>query len=634
MLGAAYVELRGRPEPLYDSLNKSESHVKGWGSRLVGSMGSAGKAAFSAFAAGSVALTNGLAAAFAHAVKAGSDMNEAMDAAKTQFGSGASVITEGAQKMADEFHRSKLEFTEGAIRLGVFGASMGKGEKQAASFGVEMARLAAQIGSDKNVPMADMIDKLASGLAGETEPLRRFGLVMSEADVQAAGWALGLAKVGDELDAQSKVAARAALIQAGFAKSQGNLEKTAGSMANRMAAAKGQIENAWIDLGMALQPAAVRMAEVIGRGMSKAESYLSAARETFASWADKVADAFEWVGDKVVAWGPTVEKVFASVMTLVAPLGQVIADAYAGIGARLEVVGSFLVANQDVVFAWGKAFADACSTVNGWMGKVYDFIGGQIEGIVDAFRYWDAVVEDTDLRIGQFGTDVGVVIDWLLNAWGSYGAWFGNNFVNLFIDALKLQYLAYKNFVGNIINLASEMFEYIASGGKQEFDFGKLNLVGDLGRGFQANTEALPAIGMPEFNHSATDNARQKLWDGVAKQEEQRLGGINLGGGEEGLGATGMLAAMVGEGVAKGMRQGPEGSGGFAGKGANTGDLDIGDTEDRKSQVLKIADLGRKAQESQGKDDVPKKQLKKLEDIEAAIKAQETLRGPQRTVIS
>lgn len=638
-LGAAYVEITGRSEGFSRALDLTESRVDAFGSRLANKLGGIGTAAFSALAGGVTNAGNSIAEAFAHAVKAGSDFNEAVDAAGTQFGDNSKIIIDGAQKMADEFHRSKLDFVEGATRLGVFGTSMGKTEKQAAEFGVTMTKLAAQIGSDKNVDMKDMIANISSGLAGETEPLRKYGLVMSENDVTAAGWAMGLAKVGEELSAQAKVEARAALIQAGFVKSLGNLEKTAGSMANRMAAAKGMVENAWIDIGTALQPAAVRMAEVIGQGMTRAVKYLDASKATFASWADKVAAAFEWSRDAVVGWWPTVERIFGAAKAFAEPMAAAWLENLNAIGGRLTTVGEFLVANMDVVKAWGLAYVQACQTVSGWYGKTADFIGGAIEGIVASYRYWDTVQEDTALRIGQFGTDVAAVFESMHQNAYVFGEWLVEEWPNLFRDAFVGAWSIASNFTRNLLDLLDEI-QYCFANGFGDFDTDKLNIF-KPGKDFQAQTNA-PTWAAVGIDHSATDAAREKLWNGVADKEAERtapaqpkqegpkgwLGGL-LDEVKTGWGIIITDLVEKGAAEAKAREQGA-----LASKAPGLGEMQVGDPEDRKSQVLKIADLGRKAQESQGKDDVPQKQLKMLENINATLKARDALQPAPRARFS
>jgi hypothetical protein len=57
-----------------------------------------------------------------------------------------------------------------------------------------MVGLAEDLKSFNDVPVEDALDALRSGLLGEAEPLRKFGVSLSEARVQAEAYALGIAK--------------------------------------------------------------------------------------------------------------------------------------------------------------------------------------------------------------------------------------------------------------------------------------------------------------------------------------------------------------------------------------------------------------------------------------------------------
>ncbi|MDG6746336.1 SDR family NAD(P)-dependent oxidoreductase, partial [Staphylococcus aureus] len=74
---------------------------------------------------------------------------------------------------------------------------------------------------EKGTSFDEAIGKIRSGLSGESEPLRDFGVFLTEAAVKAKALELGMIKVGEELTEQGKIMARAILIQEGLADANG-----------------------------------------------------------------------------------------------------------------------------------------------------------------------------------------------------------------------------------------------------------------------------------------------------------------------------------------------------------------------------------------------------------------------------
>src|SRR3546814_6746259 len=80
--------------------------------------------------------------------------------------------------------------------------------QKAAEMSQIFAQLAQDLGSFYNVDTETAIQKLRSGLSGESELLRDFGVFLTEANVKAKALEMGLTGVGDELTEQEKILAR------------------------------------------------------------------------------------------------------------------------------------------------------------------------------------------------------------------------------------------------------------------------------------------------------------------------------------------------------------------------------------------------------------------------------------------
>jgi hypothetical protein len=121
---------------------------------------------------------------------------------------------------------------------------LGLQEDAAVDFGLEWTKLAGDFQSFFNVPFEEGFGAIRSGLVGETEPLKRFGIVIREAEVAERALLETGKEHTDQLTEAEKVQARYNLIveQAGVA--VGDLERTQQSAANqtrRMQAAYREI---------------------------------------------------------------------------------------------------------------------------------------------------------------------------------------------------------------------------------------------------------------------------------------------------------------------------------------------------------------------------------------------------------
>jgi phage-related protein len=142
----------------------------------------------------SLALTLPLVALGASATNAASDTIEALNKTRVVFGDAAGTVESFAETSAKSFGISRSEALSAAGTLGNLFRAMGAGEKVAAETSVELTKLAGDLASFNNADPTEVLDALRAGLVGEAEPLRRFGVSLSEARVEAEALATGLVK--------------------------------------------------------------------------------------------------------------------------------------------------------------------------------------------------------------------------------------------------------------------------------------------------------------------------------------------------------------------------------------------------------------------------------------------------------
>lgn len=319
-------------------------------SNTIGRLGSklrdfAGKGAIAAL----VAIGLGL----GHAVTLGADLNETLSKVGVTFGASADVVTHKADEMAARFGIVKGQFLDAAAAIGLIGKAAGLTQADAADMGASFAELATDVSSFYNVPVSDALDAIRSGLVGESEPLRRYGVLLNEAAVQSEAVRLGLAKAGDELTDQQKVIARASLITQGFADAHGDLARTADSVSNRMRELRGRVENAMATIGQRALP-------IVSTLLDQLLDSDSATRRWLETLARDVRPAF----DSLVNAGADVVHLLGEVWDTAEPAVRILAQiggaavlgAMTALADALEAVAGFLSGHAPLVIGLTAAW--------------------------------------------------------------------------------------------------------------------------------------------------------------------------------------------------------------------------------------------------------------------------------------
>ena len=230
-------------------IKKVGDDLGGMGSRLTSilpsftAMAVAGTAAFGAVAAGSLKLVN-----------MASNLEESQSKVNVVFGEAAGVVNEFAATSAQAFGITKQAALEATGTFGNLLQAFGTGKVQAAEMSTTLIGLAADLASFNNTSIEDAIQALRSGLSGETEPLKRFGVTINDARLKQEAMTLGLYDGKGALDINAKTQAAYALILKDTGLAQGDFARTSDGFANQMRILKASLSDAATELGVVLLP--------------------------------------------------------------------------------------------------------------------------------------------------------------------------------------------------------------------------------------------------------------------------------------------------------------------------------------------------------------------------------------------
>lgn len=256
------VEIVGDARKLNRTLKETETSTKRWASRLEGvSAGTAlgGRGGLGSSAAllkgGGIALGAGIATQKVNELThAASDLNEQITKSQAVFGKSASSIDRWSDTTAVSLGISKRAALEATGTFGNLFSTVGIASGPAADMSRALVGLASDLSSFNNADPSEVLDALRSGLIGEAEPLRRFGVLLSETRVQQQAMADTGKNSAKALTDQEKAFARYEIILNDTKKAQGDFARTSEGLAGQERILTAQTEDLEGKLGSKLLP--------------------------------------------------------------------------------------------------------------------------------------------------------------------------------------------------------------------------------------------------------------------------------------------------------------------------------------------------------------------------------------------
>lgn len=198
-------------------------------------------------------------------VKAASDLGESINAVGKTFGIASAAIEKFGETSAEQVGLSTRAFLQAATPLGAMLKNQGLDIKTVADETINLTKRAADMASVFNTDVNEALFAIQAGLRGETEPLRRYGITLSEVSIQQQALAQTGKTAASQLTTQEKAVARLSLIYAQSASTAGDFQDTVDGLANAQRVSAAQIENAQAKIGTAYLPVAARAAQVTGQ---------------------------------------------------------------------------------------------------------------------------------------------------------------------------------------------------------------------------------------------------------------------------------------------------------------------------------------------------------------------------------
>jgi hypothetical protein len=200
------------------------------------------------------------------------DATETQSKFDTVFADSSDAVDAWVTDLHNRFGIATADLRDAASTFGVFGKAAGLAANELPDFSTSLTQAGLDLASFYNVDPGEAFISLRSGLAGEAEPLRKFGIFLSDATLKAKAATLGL--TGELTEAQ-KVMVRHQLIMDGLGDAAGDLTRTQDSLANQQREASGRWEEIRTVVGTALIPTYERLYGLINDRLGPVTERLS-----------------------------------------------------------------------------------------------------------------------------------------------------------------------------------------------------------------------------------------------------------------------------------------------------------------------------------------------------------------------
>lgn len=257
----------------------------------------------------------------ASAINAASDFEESSAKISQIFGDAKDSIMEFADQAAQSLGQSKQDVLDAAGVFGTFGKAAGLAGEDLAGFTTDLTALASDLASFNNTSPEEAIQAIGAALRGESEPLRKYGILLDDASMRAEALKMGIYNGNGALTAQQKILAANSLIFQQSKDAQGDFARTSDGLANQQRILKAELENVTIEMGQKLLPVVLQfvhfandelvpLLKILADGFSaltssmktsrdvadELPSSLKAAGRQFGFFQGLVATAADWLG--------------------------------------------------------------------------------------------------------------------------------------------------------------------------------------------------------------------------------------------------------------------------------------------------------------------------------------------------
>ena len=251
------VEISAKIDKLLSELKKAKEGLGGIGvaaDKLVSKLKNVGEKMSKIGKSMTTYLTLPLAAIAGASIKMASDFTESLNKVDVAFKSSSKEVRKFAETTLETFGIAEGTALDMAALFGDMATSMGVPTDKAADLSTAMVGLAGDLSSFKNINIKEVTTALNGVFTGETESLKRLGIVMTQTNLKQFALSKGMSGNIESMTQAQKVQLRYAYILEKTKNAQGDFARTSDGSANQMRIFSESVKELSVAFGEILLP--------------------------------------------------------------------------------------------------------------------------------------------------------------------------------------------------------------------------------------------------------------------------------------------------------------------------------------------------------------------------------------------
>lgn len=227
------------------------------------------------------------------AIDISSSLTEVENVVRTTFGKYENLIQDFTKTSIQDFGMSELTAKQVASRFQAMGTAMGFAQGKMSDMSLNLTKLTADMASFYDMEQSDVARNLQAIFTGETEPLRKYGLDLTQATLKEWAMKQGLDADISSMSQAEKTMLRYQYVMANTAAAQGDFARTADTWANQVRVLKQSFEQLASIIGSALINAFKPFVRTLNAVMQKVISFATTVTDALGAifgWKYEVSD--------------------------------------------------------------------------------------------------------------------------------------------------------------------------------------------------------------------------------------------------------------------------------------------------------------------------------------------------------
>jgi murein DD-endopeptidase MepM/ murein hydrolase activator NlpD len=355
---------------------------------------------------------------FSSAVKGAGDLEQSVGAIETIFKGSSAKMQQWSRSAATDVGLTANEFNELGTLIGSQLKNGGTAMDQLAPKTKNLIQQGADMASMFGGTTKEAVEAISSALKGESDPIEKYGVSLSDTALKAEAAALGVGKVGDSLTNEQRQAAAMSLIMKQTADAHGNFAKEGDTFAGAQQRMSAQWGNLKDKIGTMFLPA---LSGAIGFVSEKAipafDEVVGGLKAFGAAWAandgDITSSGFAGVMEQVAYNARQMFEWLKENQGILIPLTSAVLGYVAAMKAIaiVQSVRGWLTAMAAA--QWGLNAAMAANPV----GLVVAALAGLVAGLVWAYNNVGWFRDMVNAAFKFIGDAVKAVVDWVVANW-------------------------------------------------------------------------------------------------------------------------------------------------------------------------------------------------------------------------